>query len=535
MAVLAAVRVTGAAVATLGDVRLEDRRDLVAAFADVVAADLDRIEAVTGTLAAAVTGRGDPELAPELAAAPTTALVLGDDGRIVAASPPAAHLVGRTTEACPPPPPDPSGGSRPLLTLGRAPGTCGAAVLATTRAAPWTVVVVGSVEPLVRSLAAAPRIGAATRALVVDPTGAALEDGALTGAPREAAPATGPPTVRRRRSGDLEIVEAVAPAGHGWAVVIRQPAATFDPPAVRGPVVVVGLVVALAGGGATALLWWGERRRARTLAEARAAEHAFFGVVGHELRTPLTALRGFADLLAHRWEGLDDERRRRMIESVRPQIHRLGRTVERVLLAANLATDTHRPLVPEVLDVAGVVHPVVDLQGNLAPLHRVGTDVPAGLTVVADGPALAEVIDQLVDNAVRFTPAGSTVVVGAGLRRRRWAPWRREVEITVDDDGPGPPEDTAVLFEPFRQGEAVATRVFAEGGTGVGLYIARELVTRMGGELWMGPRPGGGTRVVVRLPVPRRPPPPQPAGDAGSGPEAAGVPPEDHHRPGHGK
>jgi signal transduction histidine kinase len=156
------------------------------------------------------------------------------------------------------------------------------------------------------------------------------------------------------------------------------------------------------------------------------------------------------------------------------------------------AVEVNRSLV----DVADGFRPV-------APLHTILVEGDLDAAVVADRKALGQVLDQLVDNAIKYSPSGGLVTLAAHRRGSR-------VEITVEDEGVGLPSDAARIFEAFAQGEDLDRRTHDEGGVGVGLFIARPLLAGRGGTVRAERRhPEPGTRLVVTL----KRAPASPAGD----------------------
>jgi signal transduction histidine kinase len=229
------------------------------------------------------------------------------------------------------------------------------------------------------------------------------------------------------------------------------------------------------------------------LTRAEEVRSSFLAVVSHELRTPLTVLKGFVDTLLARWDHLEDQQRQQLVERLGPQVRRLHRGVDRLLVAADIQRGAHLRVTNEPLALADVVGDVVDGFRPLAPLHTFNVDVAPEVAVVADRKALAQALDQLVDNAVKYSPSGGSVVVRAQSARRR-------VELAVEDEGVGLPSDFSRILEPLTQGEEVDGRVHDEGGVGVGLYIARAMVEAMGGSVRAERRrPEPGTRLVVTL------------------------------------
>ena len=262
---------------------------------------------------------------------------------------------------------------------------------------------------------------------------------------------------------------------------------------------------------------------AQALAEAKGAQRQFLLSVSHELRTPLTSIRGFAEALEDGTAG-DVTRAAGIIAS---ESRRLDRLVSDLLDLARL--DTGRfSLRPRPVDLLTVVddavaafgpaaaelglalHPAVEPgdpdpplgtalgPGDLGP--SLGTAVGpgdlgptsrgAGLTVMADPDRLAQVVSNLVENALNY--ASAAVTVGASAAAGAAVLW-------VDDDGPGvAAEDRPHIFTPLFSSARRPGRRF---GTGLGLAIVADLVAAMGGSVRAEPAPGGGTRVVVTLEV----------------------------------
>ena len=119
------------------------------------------------------------------------------------------------------------------------------------------------------------------------------------------------------------------------------------------------------------------------------------------------------------------------------------------------------------------------------------TDVPAGLIVMGDRDRLTEVFLNLLDNAIKFTPTGG------GISIKAWEE-DRSVHVTVSDTGIGIPENVIpLLFQRFYQADASITRKY--GGTGLGLYICKNIIDAHQGEIWIESKEGSGTTVHLRL------------------------------------
>jgi two-component system sensor histidine kinase BaeS len=229
---------------------------------------------------------------------------------------------------------------------------------------------------------------------------------------------------------------------------------------------------------------------AAELGRHRVLERAFLMSISHDLRTPLTSIRGYAEAVA---EGAadDEESRRRAARIIEAEARRLERLVADLLELARLDAREFS-LHPGPVDVAEVArHAALALEpaAREAGLRLVVGGEPGPLLATADPERLAQVVANLVENAVKY--AGSTVQVTV-----RAGPGG-EVEIAVADDGPGiDPDDLPRVFERLYTSRRQPGR---KVGTGLGLAIVRELVSAMGGHVSVAATPEGGTRFVVIL------------------------------------
>jgi len=233
----------------------------------------------------------------------------------------------------------------------------------------------------------------------------------------------------------------------------------------------------------------------RDLRQERAAEQMqaeFLSRVGHELRTPLTGIMGFADLLGRADAGPD--RARGWREEIQEQSRRLLRTVE--LLEFFAASGVGEPpLRRERLEPGQLVQDVVSRWSHrLEGSHVLSCRVAHGLPLVeGDRRLLGMALDELVDNAVKFSPAGSRVSVRAEAGERP-----RTVELSVSDRGKGMTADEGErAFSRFRQGDSSDTRRY--GGLGLGLALVERVTAAHGGRLTWQSRPGVGSRFTIVL------------------------------------
>jgi PAS domain S-box-containing protein len=212
----------------------------------------------------------------------------------------------------------------------------------------------------------------------------------------------------------------------------------------------------------------------------------FVSTVSVELRTPLTSIYGFAQTLLREDVTFSDIERRTFLEFIARESEGLTTIVDALLNAARLDKgDLTVTLAPT--DVADVVHTVVATASGHANGHRFVAEVDGSpARANADPDKLRQVLDQLVANAVKFSPGGGTVTVS--VERRPDA-----IQIAVADEGVGiPAGDVDRIFSKF-------TKVAAGPGTGLGLFIARGLVREMGGRMWVESTDGVGARFVFAL------------------------------------
>jgi len=219
----------------------------------------------------------------------------------------------------------------------------------------------------------------------------------------------------------------------------------------------------------------------RDLTDVRHLEEVkadFIATASHELRTPLAAVYGAAQTLLRHDFALDEVGRDRFVSLIADESERLGRIVNEILLANQL--DAGRlDMEFEPFDAAEVVERVVESTRVYAP-PTVSVDYSAAdeiPPVAADLDKVRQVLVNLVENAIKYSPDGGRVEVGV-------EPHDESVRFHVRDEGLGiPPEDQERVFEKFYRADPQMLR--GVGGTGLGLYICKELVGRMGGHIWV--------------------------------------------------
>jgi signal transduction histidine kinase len=229
------------------------------------------------------------------------------------------------------------------------------------------------------------------------------------------------------------------------------------------------------------------------------AEHAveqmktdFVSGVSLELRAPLTTIYGFAQTLLRDDVAFTDEERRTFLDFIAREAERLTETVDALLNVARLETGDLAVSI-EPTDVVAVVDALVAAAAPAANGHRIVADLPRELPPAhADPVKLRDVLDQLVANALKFSPGGGTVTISA-------EPRADSVELAVTDQGVGiPPSEQERIFTKFTKAGAGQSR-----GTGVGLFIAQGLVREMGGRIRVNSNEGKGSRFAFELPLVR--------------------------------
>jgi signal transduction histidine kinase len=217
----------------------------------------------------------------------------------------------------------------------------------------------------------------------------------------------------------------------------------------------------------------------------------FVAITSHELRTPITAIRGFIKTLIRSRRRFSDEQVMTFMQIIDRQSSRLARLVEDLLFVAKIEAGTVR-VAREEVDVHRFLKEVVDSQ-TLEGRSRVWLDVRPDVDfAVIDPQRVEQVVRNLIDNALKFSPQDSQVFLEADMDHGT-------LSISVTDHGVGIAEaELPYIFERFHQAGEVLTRE-AEGA-GLGLYISKRLVEAMGGTIEVRSSPGEGSTFTVTLP-----------------------------------
>jgi signal transduction histidine kinase len=244
---------------------------------------------------------------------------------------------------------------------------------------------------------------------------------------------------------------------------------------------------------------------ARLIGSLRHAEQIkgeFLSIAAHELKTPVTSLRGYAQLTRRHLTTAAEPNVPRItqaLEVIDRQSTRLGSLVSQLLDVSRLERD-HLTIEPVETDLVGLVDGVVRMARLNAPDHEIVLTAPEPVVAVVDALRMEQVVQNLVDNAIKFSPGSSRVDVSVRLAEPDL------VELIVADQGSGiPAEHLPHIFERAYQGGEVNRTA----GLGLGLYISRQVVELHGGRIDAASPPEGGACLTITLPT--RPPSTAPA------------------------
>lgn len=231
----------------------------------------------------------------------------------------------------------------------------------------------------------------------------------------------------------------------------------------------------------------GEVRRAELEAHAHQLKAALFSGVTHDVKTPLAAITTSVTSMLE-GKGFDESSRREHLETILQEADRLHRVVNNLLDVARLragalvATKVRSPI-DELME--SVLNRMRPLLGDRPVEIRVGDEVPE---VPMDVVQIDQVLTNLIENAIKFTPAGTPISLQAVGNET-------SVRVTVSDRGPGiDPNDRQRVFEPFERGQDLSS------GTGLGLAICNAIVVAHGGRMWVSEDPQGGAAFTFELP-----------------------------------
>ena len=235
-----------------------------------------------------------------------------------------------------------------------------------------------------------------------------------------------------------------------------------------------------------------ERQTVEELRRLSALRADFVSLVSHELRSPMAAVIGAARTLQERWRSLTPEQREAFLALIADETNRLAALIGDVLDTSRIEAGTFSYSFSDV-DLSRLVHDAVSSAAIGQDEVRVEADLQGPLPLIrGDRERLRQVLANLIDNAVKYSPSGDAVEVQA--RRENGS-----VLISVSDRGPGIPSDQQrLIFEKFGRADVPGG---SKPGTGLGLFIARSIAEAHGGTLEVQSGPDAGTTFVLRLPA----------------------------------
>ncbi|MFB3737431.1 MAG: sensor histidine kinase [Candidatus Velamenicoccus archaeovorus] len=232
-----------------------------------------------------------------------------------------------------------------------------------------------------------------------------------------------------------------------------------------------------------------QERTVTELRDLNQKKDDFVAAASHELRTPLTSIMGYLTTLRQPGLGDDPEVRAEFLGAAEGQAKRLLRLVQNLLSAAHLETGT-RPVALERVDLGLLAR---ELVAELAGSRKVELRIPHGAVAVTDRGRIAEVLGNLLDNALKYSPEDAAVELGAEVGPATFRVW-------VADRGIGiAPEEREVIFDRFHQADQSATRRF--GGVGLGLHLAKGMIEELGGRIEVESAPGAGSVFTIVVPM----------------------------------
>jgi len=247
-----------------------------------------------------------------------------------------------------------------------------------------------------------------------------------------------------------------------------------------------------------ATLWAELQEQMERVQEAQRIKDDFLSIVSHELRTPLTSIQGYAQLLEARLRDSAGGKELSQLGVIRSQVTRMRRLVDDLLDVSRIDRAGAVSIEPQPIDLADELHEAAARTERQHADRQVTLELPGPLPLTADRDRIGQVLTNLLDNAVKYSPDGGPIVLRA-------VDLGAEVEVTVADAGIGiPPEQIDHVFERFFQADA-GDHGRRFGGLGLGLYITRAIVEAHGGSIRAEPNAEAGHGTLIRMRLPRTP------------------------------
>jgi PAS domain S-box-containing protein len=226
--------------------------------------------------------------------------------------------------------------------------------------------------------------------------------------------------------------------------------------------------------------------------EAERLKSTFISVISHELKTPVALIKGYADTLSREDADWDVDTIQNGLHVIVDEADRLTELIENLLAASKLQAEGMRLNMDDV-NLPALVQQAIERFQTQTDKHTLKSDFPADFPIImGDTVRLRQVIDNLISNAIKYSPKGGKILV-RGSCDDQW------VQVTVSDQGQGlPPEQLERVFERFYRVDNALTS--STQGTGLGLYLAHAVITAHGGRIWASNNPKGGATFTFTLP-----------------------------------
>ena len=228
--------------------------------------------------------------------------------------------------------------------------------------------------------------------------------------------------------------------------------------------------------------------------EAEELQSTFLSVISHELQTPIAIIKGYAGLYADETTQIDPVKVREKMQIIEEESERLSKLVDNLLYASRLQAGGIE-LNRQPIDIAGLLRRVVQKMQEVSKIHKISLVLPekAPPAVLADYDKIEQVLVNLVENAIKYSPVGGPIVLAA-------EPTSTEVIVSVTDSGIGVPvSERERIFDRFSRLDSRYVR--ERKGAGLGLYICKAIVEAHGGRIWVESIPGAaGSRFCFTLP-----------------------------------
>ncbi|MFN2594975.1 MAG: GAF domain-containing protein [Actinomycetota bacterium] len=239
-----------------------------------------------------------------------------------------------------------------------------------------------------------------------------------------------------------------------------------------------------------------ERNLVAQLREADRTKSEFVSMLAHELSGPMTTIIGFSQSLRDGWQRIADERRTDILTIMNKEVERLARLVNDLLDVARMEAGTLRYDL-EPMSIPELVSSVLEVHSSLRTDHMIQADIPEDLPAVrGDKDRLRQVVINLLTNATRYSPSGTTVTISA-----RYVPDDDVVVVGVADQGIGIKEDDRERI--FGKFAMLPRPSWVKKGTGLGLFITKGIIDAHGGELWVDSEAGQGSTFNFSVAVAR--------------------------------